>query len=345
MFEIIFVIIGSLVGAGFASGREIYIFFMKYGKNGTFGILLTGIIISLIVYKTLCITKTFEIDSYNRLLERVNWKHEKLNKITNFIVNVFLLSSFYIMVAGFGSYINQTYNIPIYISSILFVAVCYVVFKKNISGVVKVNKFLVPLLIFLIAFIGIINITNLSSKNDIQNIFVKTNENIILERNIFGKVADNWLVSSILYASYNSIIIIPILTTISKLVKNKKQIIKVSIISGLVVIFLAICILITLPKDAYFIAQYEMPLLPVVEKIGVGFKYIYGFIIIASIFTSAVSTGYGFLRNMKNYNYDFILIVMCVSSIFVSNIGFSNLVGTLYPLFGVFGLLQIFQIS
>ena len=37
------VIIGTLIGAGFASGREIYLFFMKYGKLGQIGIIISGI--------------------------------------------------------------------------------------------------------------------------------------------------------------------------------------------------------------------------------------------------------------------------------------------------------------
>ena len=36
--SIVLVIIGALVGAGFASGQEIYSFFYLYGKNGIYGI-------------------------------------------------------------------------------------------------------------------------------------------------------------------------------------------------------------------------------------------------------------------------------------------------------------------
>lgn len=110
MLKIVFVIIGTLIGAGFASGREIYLFFMQYGKVGIIGISITGIIISLIIYRVLIIIKTYEITSYNKLLEKVNWKHEKLNKFINFLVNSFLLVSFYIMVAGFSSYIKQSFR-------------------------------------------------------------------------------------------------------------------------------------------------------------------------------------------------------------------------------------------
>ena len=35
---------------------------------------------------------------------------------------------------------------------------------------------------------------------------------------------------------------------------------------------------------------------------------------------------------------------MCVTSIFIANIGFSELVNILYPIFGVLGLIQIYYI-
>lgn len=110
MFKIIFVIIGSLIGAGFASGREIYLFFMQYGVMGVVGIALTGIITGVIIYRVLMLIKTYEITNYNKLLEKINWKHDSINVFINFLVNSFLLVSFYIMVAGFSAYIKQRFR-------------------------------------------------------------------------------------------------------------------------------------------------------------------------------------------------------------------------------------------
>ena len=47
-----FVIIGTLIGAGFASGQEIYTFFFSYGIKGMLGIIVSGSIIGFTIYKT-----------------------------------------------------------------------------------------------------------------------------------------------------------------------------------------------------------------------------------------------------------------------------------------------------
>lgn len=331
IFKVIFVIIGTLIGAGFASGREIYLFFGKYGEYGKIGIILSGILTGIIIYRVLELTKMYEINTYNKLLERINWKHRKLNKFINIIVNAFLLISFYIMIAGFSAYIAQTYDIAIYISSSIFVIISYIIFKKSIQGVIKANEVLVPFLILLIMYLGIKNIPYMIIKGD----------GILLEVNSKG-----WLFSSILYASYNSILLIPVLTSLRNYIDSKKGIIKISVISSVVVIILAYLIYGLLLRGEYFCTQLEMPLIEITMQFGIIFKYIYGFVIIASIFTSAISAGYSFLGNVSKSkkSYDIILLIMCVTGILVSNIGFSKLVEILYPLFGVLGLMQICMI-
>lgn len=330
-FKVIFVIIGTLIGAGFASGREIYLFFGKYGENGKIGIILTGIITGIIIYKVLEITKTYEINNYNKLLERVNWKHSKLNKYINLIVNSFLLISFYIMIAGFSAYMLQTYNTPIYISSIIFVMICYIIFKKSIQGVIKANEILVPILIILITYLGIKNIPYSFNANGISTIEGTTS---------------TWIIGSVLYASYNSILLIPVLTGLRNYLDSKKQIIKISIISSSIIIILALFIYFLLLRGEFFVSELEMPLIEITMQFGKIFKYIYGFVIIASIFTSAVSAGYSFLGNVSKTkkSYEIILLIICITGIAVSNIGFSNLVEILYPLFGMLGLIQMWTL-
>ena len=328
VIRIIMVIIGTLIGAGFASGREIYLFFMKYGKLGQFGIFISGILTSLIIYLVLNKVREKGIVSYSDLLREINPKNEKINKYINLIVNSFLLISFYIMIAGFSAYIEQTYKLPIYLSSIIFVIICYIVFQRNIQGMMRINSYLVPFLIFLIIYLGMKNIPYLLESRGIIEISIKQR---------------GFLISSLLYTSYNSIILVPVLVTMNNFVKTKKEINLISIYSGLIVVILSFLIYGLLIKGQFYIENLEMPLIEITKQFGMIFKYIYGFVIIVSIFTSAISTGYSFLENISKDEkiYKRNLILMSIIGVFISNIGFSNLVQILYPLFGILGLVQI----
>lgn len=330
--KVLMVIIGTLIGAGFASGREIYLFFMKYGKLGQIGIIISGIFTGIIIYLVLKKVKEKQIQNYSDLLQDINPKNKKINKYINLIVNSFLLISFYIMIAGFSAYMEQAYKIPTYFSSTFFVIICYIVFQKSLQGMMKINSYLVPFLLLLILYLGVKNIPYLiESKATVE---IQTNQK-------------GFFISSLLYASYNSIILIPVLVTMKDYIKTQKQIKLISIFSGLLMVVLSFSIYGLLLKGQFFIEDIELPLLEITKEFGSIFQYIYGFVIIVSIFTSAISTGYSFLENVSKDKkmYKRNLILISIIGVLISNIGFSNLVQILYPVFGVLGLVQIILLS
>lgn len=321
--KVIMVIMGTLIGAGFASGREIYLFFLEYGYYGIIGMFISGIFTSFIIYIALNRINNKNINTYSELLE-----NKKIGIGINIIVNAFLLISFFIMIAGFSAYMKQAYEIPIYASSFLFVLICYIIFRKSLQGMMKINEYIVPVLLFFIVFLGIKNIPYIIESKAVLEIETKQM---------------GFIINSLLYASYNSIILIPILVNIKKYYNSKKEIKLISIISGLFIIILSLCIYGLLLRGQFFVKELELPLLQIISEFGIIFKYIYSFIIIASILTSAISTGYSFLENVSKSkkNYQINLIIICIVGVLVSNIGFSNLVQILYPLFGILGFIQI----
>ena len=308
--KVIMVIMGTLIGAGFASGREIYLFFLEYGYYGIIGIFISGIFTSFIIYIALNRINNKNINTYSELLEN---KNKKIGIGINIIVNAFLLISFFIMIAGFSAYMKQAYEIPIYASSFLFVLICYIIFRKSLQGMMKINEYIVPVLLFFIVFLGIKNIPYIIESKAVLEIETKQ---------------IGFVVNSLLYASYNSIILIPILVNIKKYYNSKKEIKLISIISGLFIIILSFCIYGLLLRGQFFVKELELPLLQIISEFGIIFKYIYSFIIIASILTSAISTGYSFLENVSKSkkNYQINLIIICIVGVLVSNIGFFNLV-------------------
>ena len=153
----------------------------------------------------------------------------------------------------------------------------------------------------------------------------------------------NWLISSIIYSSYNSILLIPALIAINKYLNNKKEFKYVSIISTLIILILSIFLFLVLTRINGDIKNIQMPIVYVVKNIFPSLKNIYGIIVLSSIFTTAVSLGASFLQNVtKNRkSYQQIAQIMCITGVAVSKLGFSNLVNLLYPIFGFFGIIQI----
>lgn len=329
IFKIVFVIIGALIGAGFVSGQEIHLFFFRYGLKGLIGIAITSIIIGIIIYHVLKIIKDNQIDTYREFLDKIII-NVRLKSVINCIINIFILTSFYIMIAGFGAYLDQELGINNIYGSITLSFLCYIFFQKKVNGIIKANEILIPILIIILIIIGLINIKEIN----FNNILIQ-NENSF-----------SWIISSILYASYNSIILIPILVTLKKYITSKNSIYGVSFISTIITIFLSVIIYSFLIKVDVNIANLEMPAVYAIEKISSRLRIIYGFIILVSIFTTAITSGMSFLVNTtaNNKNYKMMSVCICITAVIFSNIGFSNLVKLIYPVFGYLGIIQIFLI-
>jgi len=332
ILKVVFVIIGTMIGAGFASGQEIYLFFFSYGVKGLIGILISCIVIGIVIYKTFQIIDKYKIDNYNDFINILIKRESKLKLVINNVINIFILITFFIMIAGFGAYFEQELGISSLIGSSLLAIATFIIFMTSVKGVVKANELLVPVLIAFLVIIGFINLKEINLL-EIGNHLIKNNEG-------------NFILSSILYSSYNSILLIPVLLTLKDYIKDKKQIIKIATTSTTTLIVLSVIIFIILINVDVDITKLEMPAVYVVSNMFKILRYAYGFIILGSIFTTAISLGISFLQNVaKNKkSYTQIAVIMCITSVIISKIGFSNLVSSLYPVFGYLGLLQVIKL-
>lgn len=313
-------------------GQEIYLFFYRFGINGIWGIIICNIIIALIIYKTLKIVNKKEIYSYKDFLNNIFENKKILAKITNIIINIFLCATFFIMISGFGTYLSQTFGINKILGSSILAIISYFIFLKNIEGITKINSIIIPALILMIIIIGIKNICNL----DIH----------MIGTNVNGTQNSFWVIQAILYASYNLILLIPVLINLKKFLKNENQIRFISICVGIVMCLMSILVFLLLANVDTNFSNLEMPIVYVIENKFKNFNFLYGMIILTAIFTTAISVGIAFLNNIYKNKKSFPQIAgtLCITSILVSPIGFSNLVNILFPLFGYLGIIEIYFI-
>lgn len=332
ILKIVFVIIGTMIGAGFASGQEMYLFFFSYGIEGLIGILISSLIMGFVIYKTFQMVNKYGMGTYKDFLAVLIQKKSKLKPVINGIINVFMLVTFFIMIAGFGAYFEQEVGINSLIGSSILAIATFVIFMTSVKGVVKANELLVPILIGFIVVIGAINLKDIHFA-ELGNYIIRNN-------------SSSFILSAILYSSYNSILLIPVLLTLKNYLQDKKQILKIAVISTIIIIILSTIIFLLLVRVDVDITKLEMPAVYVVSNMFRILRYAYGFIILGSIFTTAISLGASFLQNVAKdkKNYTQIAVIMCITSVMISKIGFSNLVNSLYPIFGYLGLLQILKL-
>ena len=146
------------------------------------------------------------ISNYDNFLTEITKKYAVFHKfpfvldsIKN-VIKIFLLISFYIMIAAFAAYFWQEFGISKIMCAIIFSIICYLVFMGSIERITKVNEVLIPILILIIIVLAIMNFKNFSNLNIMQ-----TSTNLLKS-----------LQDAVLYGRYNSIVLVQIIITLKK---------------------------------------------------------------------------------------------------------------------------------
>ena len=110
IFQVAAVFIGTVVGAGLASGKEITQFFTSFGLTSFLGIFFCGLFYILMGSIIAKIGIKYSLNSYSDVLKIIS--PNLLGKITGVITTFYLISSASIILAGSGALIHQFFGVP-----------------------------------------------------------------------------------------------------------------------------------------------------------------------------------------------------------------------------------------
>lgn len=330
-FQISSVYVGTVLGAGFASGQEMLKFFASYGYNGILGILFTGLLFALIGWAVLEIVYVHQINNYREFIYPM--MGEFLGNIMEWVVSLFMFICFCAMLAGSGALLHQRFDVPFQYGVLFMAILCIGTFIFDVKGVILINTILAPLLIVGSLLLGIYILV-------FRDISVFSNE--VLQA--VHLITDNWITSSIIYVSYNTITSVVVLTSMLSLLDSKKTA-RIGAFTaggalGVIGLFLGLATLINYGD----IQGLEIPMLAIVMHYMPIIQYIYIFVLLSAMFTTAIANGYGFITRMSSLLHMsrkmFIIIFVSIAIVF-SQFGFSNMVGKIYPFFGYLGIFEI----
>ncbi|MGE5328843.1 MAG: hypothetical protein ACM3KR_04985 [Deltaproteobacteria bacterium] len=326
-FKIGCIIIGTITGAGFASGQEILQFFTVFRHGGFKGIILAGILFFIVCYSVLNYIFTNKIDGYSQYINIMVGKYG--GYAIEVIVMLFLLSGFFIMIAGTGAFFKEFFGIEAIAGASLMAGLCCLVFLFDVKGVVSVNAVLAPILVAGIFLIGIY-----------IGVFADTTAAASQGR----KILNDWFSSSMVYVSYNSIILIAILSNLREYIDSKGTILR-GVFFGVGTLF-AMAMIIYFITSSFFnsAVNSQMPIIRIIKDIQVPAGWIYGVVLLCAMFTSSISSGYCFLNRISDIipiGYKVNAILICILSLPLSALSFAGMIGWLYPIFGYLGLFQV----
>ena len=315
--------IGTVIGAGFASGREILEFFGIYGIKGSWGIFLSCTLFALVGGLLLVKVYNNRIESFNQLSSKIFGN--EMGSIINMVINFSLYTGFSVMVSGSGAVFKEELGLSFNIGILVMIICSFIVFLFSLEGLSFISTILVPLMI-----IGIVFTSFYISKGEGYNYSAIQG----LDLTIKG----NFITSALLYFGSNALLIIVVFSSLLSIIDSKKSAILGGIVGGLILYILAISILNPILIHYNNVEHLNIPMLQISSLVGDGYRRLYALILWIAMFTTALANGFGFVSKFPSKNKFGATVILCITAIPLAKVGFANLVGVMYPIFGVMGV-------
>jgi len=328
-FKIAAVYIGTVVGAGFASGQEILQFFNVYGIGGLFGVILATIFFVLFGYIIMELGFKLNSRSHSEIIRYTSGRY--IGGIIDMIISFFLFGALTAMIAGSGALFNQQFGISSIWGNIIMVLLTTITVLTGLKGVTNSISAIVPFLLISVIGVGIGSMFLVPP--DVNNITIAAS----------GKLSmDNWLWSAVLYVSYNIILASAILGPLGSNAENKKVIRNGAIAGGVGLGTGAGIIYFAMSGNTQKLINFEIPMLYIAGRISLVVQIIYGVVLIAEVYSTAVGSMFGFVARVtdkESHKTPYIIIVCAILAFMASRFGFSNIVKYVYPAVGYGGLI------
>ena len=317
-------IVGSIIGAGFASGRELSLFFAEFGWNSLY---FLPIVFILFYY----LFKLFLSFGANQKFENV-FEINKLAGSSPFfnvaVIVIFLIYAAAMFAGAVEVLSNNFIGVPNIIFQILVFALAFFVLKFGFSGLVKVNGVLIPIIVILLIvyslYSALVPITN------IPYIPESTGAHILP-------------ISIIIYC-FGNILLSYFIVAEAGHGLSKKQIQKTAFFAALVICFTLLICIICLIINGTVVMDASMPFLVLTLRLGDPFPWIFMSIlflgIITSLFGCLHTASLPFKQKFGKHN-----TIFCTTFVFViSLLGFDTIVNNFYPIIGIFGTIIVVKI-
>lgn len=309
MISIVLAMVGTVIGSGFISGKEVAVFFARFGFWSIPCIILAFILFFALFY--LILIKSDLI--LNKL------KKSKIFFYSNLFLCVIFSASMFAGINNLLKFDNFFINFLIFT---LILVLCTLIFKKGANVLNKVNLFLVP--IMLVVFLAL-----LSSQSSIS-------------LPLYQSTSSGWSIFyCILYVVLNTSNGCVMIASLGENL-TKKQKARVSFVSALVLMLVLLFVDIILLQHSSTLSS-EMPLL----ELFVGFEgQVMRMIIFLGCSTtlfSLVYTSSYLIRGLCNNEF-LIFFVSVIMPTMLSLLRFGFIVAYLYPVASVIGLFLLIDL-
>lgn len=316
-FKWMFLIIGTMIGAGYASGRELWQFF---GDESGLAIILFAIFFTISCLVIMSVSYKQKSTDYLPVLRFIIGG--KLVKVYDIMIFLYLYTTTVVMIAGSGATI-QAHNFPYWFGVLLIVLILILLFMRDINALLSINQYIVPLLIIGLLYVLISFIWK-------QNV------------SLFGYLDHqrNWA-AAFPFTALNILPLVAVMGAIGHKIKSKYEIWIACIGSGLILGAVSFLYNSSLLEIADELLIYEIPLFAILNNYPFKMFILMSILLWFAIFTTAASGILGIVTRIQHFfkiPLWLLVTLTLVTMIPLTAFGFSTLIHYIYPVYGILNL-------
>ena len=327
---------GAFIGAGFASGSELWQFFGTFGKTGVVTMLLSLFMLCIIciLFTRYCkSTESFYLDTavFKNAPKPTNTVFCSLELLLYFFLSVIMTSGF---IALANSFVDKKLAL---ILGLIFAVFTGISLYFGLSGLVKLFSAFIPLLVLATVVISAVTL--------LKNGIVIPESKAVSSNNPLLKIP---VLSCFLSLSYNFFGSVGILAPLSKSAKSSRQLTVASILGILFLTLIALSILLAIFSSG---TQSEpLPMLEIAKRVNPVVGIIYAVLLASAMFGCSYSSSVCMIlfvekRALHTKLKKILFILIYVAVVYtVSLLGFTDLISTVYPIFGYVGFVLIIAV-
>jgi len=322
------VFLGCVIGAGFASGREIYSYFVVYRERGFLGILVFSAFIFITLF---CLTElivSFRLRNQRQALHLCFGHYA--GRVLFIFITSFCFCEFSVMAAGFDALMVEHFDVSRGPGFVVFVFFMYFLLLFGKPALLRLNALLSPVMLWSIVFICI---------------FVLLIKDVGVFQSVIGfERRDMPYMSAMLYWGYNALTGVGVLCALGDMIRDKGGARRVTAYCTLLFVFAVLIVFLALGAYYKEIGLVEMPVLALAGKGGAFVKSLYSVAVAFALITTAAAAAFAVTACAPPEKNPLILFLICAGSFLFFSFDFSYLVDNLYAFFGIAGVVLCFGI-
>ncbi|HJD79270.1 MAG TPA: hypothetical protein K8V93_09740 [Corynebacterium pollutisoli] len=324
--------IGVLVGASFASGREALQYFVAFGNWGVLGAILTSLAMMVSGVTIL------QLGSYHRAKEHTSVFVAISGPVTARILDVATMITLFCigfaMFAGAGANLEQQFGWSVWIGAVIMLALVLATGLLDVGKVTFVIGAITPFIIVLIAIATLWTI--FTAQPDFATLHEQAQE--------VPTTLPNWWVAAINNLGLNVIVVVSMAIVIGGNFLDSREVGIGGIVGGFVFLFLLAVLVGSMYLTVDVVMDSEMPTLAMITDIHPSLGVFMALAIYGMIYNTAIGMFYALAKRLTRgrpqYFYRVYVITVLIGFV-LSFIGFSNLIGWVYPILGYMGILMM----